>query len=68
MGSTASKQGAVHGWQPATPGATPPKLSKSGYDITPMTLEERNKAAAQLTDFQRSVHVMENLQRKTNNT
>lgn len=29
------------------------KISKSGYDVTPLTEEERQAAAANLTDFQR---------------
>lgn len=58
MGSAGSKAGeggaAQQGWQPGAPGQ-PRRLSKSGYDITPMTVDERIAAAAQLTDFQRNV-------------
>lgn len=49
MGSSSSKQE----WQPSAEGTSTRKISKSGYDITPMTAEERKKAAASLTDFQR---------------
>jgi hypothetical protein len=45
-------------WQPlpALPAAdTPRKVSKSGYDVTPLTAEERAAAARELTDFQKYV-------------
>lgn len=57
MGSSGSKSGgggATAGWQPSQPGAAR-KVSQSGYDITPLTVEERIEAAAPLTDFQRHV-------------
>lgn len=57
MGSSSSKSAggsAGAGWQPSQPGA-PRKISGSGYDITPLTVEERIAAAAPLTDFQRHV-------------
>jgi hypothetical protein len=51
MGSSSSKS---EGWQPAT-ADTPRRISKAGYDVTPMTAEQRAAAAAKLTDFQRYV-------------
>lgn len=51
MGGSTSK---TEGWQPAT-ADTPRRVSKAGYDITPLTAEQREAAAAKLTDFQRSV-------------
>lgn len=53
MGSGSSKHG-TGAWQPAAPDTTK-KISKAGYDITPLTLQERDAAASQLTDFQRHV-------------
>ncbi|KAI3429528.1 hypothetical protein D9Q98_005616 [Chlorella vulgaris] len=41
-------------WQPAA-ADTPRRFSKSGHDITPLTMEQRIAAAASLTDFQRNV-------------
>ena len=35
------------------------KVSKSGYDITPLTLEARDNAAAKLTPFQQDVTLHE---------
>jgi len=53
MGSGASKSSS-EGWQPSpTGGTTERKVSKSGYDITPLTEEERKRSSASLTDFQR---------------
>eukprot|EP00882_Tetradesmus_deserticola_P033069 GHRQ01037741.1.p2 GENE.GHRQ01037741.1~~GHRQ01037741.1.p2 ORF type:complete len:113 (+),score=29.50 GHRQ01037741.1:180-518(+) len=55
MGSAASKAGAEgsrEGWAPST-GAAPRKLSQSGFDVTPLTAEQRQQEAAKLNDFQR---------------
>lgn len=47
---------AVKGWQPTMPGAqVPRKVSRSGFDITPLTQEQREQYASKLTDFQRNV-------------
>lgn len=57
MGSSGSKSqagGDGAGWQPSQPGA-PRRVSQSGHDITPLTVEERIAAAAPLSDFQRHV-------------
>lgn len=48
MGTSSSKAG----WQPGAADA-PRKFSSSGYDVTPLTTEQRIQAAAPLTDFQR---------------
>ena len=55
MGGSGSKQS--HGpWHPSPPGGpTERKISKSGYDITPLTEDEIKKYSAQLTPFQRDV-------------
>lgn len=37
---------------PAAEG-TPRKVSRSGFDVTPLTAEQKAKEAAQLTDFQK---------------
>lgn len=58
MGSAGSKAegsgSAQGGWQPGAPGQ-PRIYSASGFDITPLTTEERIEAARGLTDFQRYV-------------
>eukprot|EP01024_Parvocaulis_polyphysoides_P015513 TRINITY_DN167_c1_g1_i1.p2 TRINITY_DN167_c1_g1~~TRINITY_DN167_c1_g1_i1.p2 ORF type:complete len:217 (-),score=33.26 TRINITY_DN167_c1_g1_i1:233-883(-) len=41
-------------WQPSN-GSNEKKVSKLGYDVTPMTLEEREAAAKPLNDFQKYV-------------
>ena len=57
MGSTLSRSsGSGQGWQPSPAGGTQERrVSKAGYDITPMTAEDREREAAKLTDFQRQV-------------
>lgn len=50
MGGKSSKAG----WQPST-GGEERKLSRSGYDITPLTMEERNRIAKELPGKTRSV-------------
>lgn len=51
MGAGASKQGV---WRPS-PAAGPKEkvVSKSGFDVTPLTQDQREKEAAGLSDFQR---------------
>jgi methionine-R-sulfoxide reductase len=54
MGSNTSK----HGWNPSPAPAIDPsqkKISKSGQDITPLTIEQRTTAAQELNDFQKYV-------------
>ena len=51
MGASTSR---AEEWQAAS-ADTPRRISKSGYDITPLTPEQREAAAAPLTDFQRAV-------------
>lgn len=47
------------GWAPSSGDSTEAKVSKSGYDITPLTLEARDNAAAKLTPFQQDVTLHE---------
>lgn len=56
MGSSSSKE-SLGGWQPSPSGSasTEKRISKSGYDITPLTKEEIQRYSAQLTPFQRDV-------------
>ncbi|PNW85637.1 hypothetical protein CHLRE_03g195850v5 [Chlamydomonas reinhardtii] len=42
------------GWAPRDE-STPAKVSRAGYDVTPLTAEERQRAAEGLTDFQKYV-------------
>eukprot|EP01025_Chloroclados_australasicus_P032201 TRINITY_DN3262_c0_g1_i3.p2 TRINITY_DN3262_c0_g1~~TRINITY_DN3262_c0_g1_i3.p2 ORF type:complete len:218 (-),score=21.66 TRINITY_DN3262_c0_g1_i3:491-1144(-) len=49
-----SSRSRSQGWQPST-GDKVQKVSKSGYDVTPMTLEEREASAKPLNDFQKYV-------------
>jgi peptide methionine sulfoxide reductase MsrB len=51
MGSSASKAG----WQPSAAQSGAAKISASGYDITPMTRERREQAAASLPAQTRNV-------------
>jgi methionine-R-sulfoxide reductase len=51
MGGSSSK---ASGWEPSKAGAER-KLSRSGYDITPLTLEERNRIAKELPGTSRNV-------------
>eukprot|EP00882_Tetradesmus_deserticola_P004497 GHRQ01004743.1.p1 GENE.GHRQ01004743.1~~GHRQ01004743.1.p1 ORF type:complete len:227 (+),score=63.43 GHRQ01004743.1:180-860(+) len=65
MGSAASKAGAEgsrEGWAPST-GAAPRKLSQSGFDVTPLTAEQRQQEAAKLNDFQRYVTLEQGTER-----
>ena len=50
MGSKSSKS---NSWQPGTPGM-PRKYSAAGYDITPLTKEEKEQAAAGLSSQTKS--------------
>jgi hypothetical protein len=34
-------------------GSEPRKVSRSGFDVTPLTAEQRQQEAAKLNDFQR---------------
>ncbi|KAF8067191.1 msrB [Scenedesmus sp. PABB004] len=56
MGASSSSAAAKPraGWAPGD-GATPRKVSRSGFDVTPLTPEQRAAEAASLTDFQRYV-------------
>lgn len=42
-------------WAPSATADAPRRISKSGYDITPLTAEQREAAAAGLTPHQRDV-------------
>ncbi len=37
--------GAASGWKPAVPGATQTRISKAGFNITPLTIEQREQLA-----------------------
>lgn len=52
MGSGSSVE--RKGWAPATEN-TPKKVSKSGFDVTPLTAQAKEQEAKKLTDFQRHV-------------
>lgn len=52
------------GWDPSPSGdAVTQKVSKSGYDVTPLTMEQKKEAAAALTSFQRHVNLEEGTER-----
>ena len=52
MGSSGSK--AAPGWRPSPEGgAAERRLSKAGYDITPLMQSDIKRLAASLTPFQR---------------
>ena len=51
MGGGSSKSG----WQPSSAASGERKLTASGYDVTPLTAEQRAAAAASLSPFQRHV-------------
>ena len=54
MGGGGSKS--AGGWHPSPPsGAAPRKISKAGFDVTPLSEEERQRYAEGLTDFQKYV-------------
>jgi len=55
MGGSSSKGSTTSGWQPATEGAQQRKISKSGYDVTPLTEAQREEAAKGLSAHQRDV-------------
>lgn len=47
---------AAKGWAPTPAGvAAQPRLSKSGYDVSPLNVQQREVFAKKLTDFQRYV-------------
>eukprot|EP00191_Tetraselmis_sp_GSL018_P000299 CAMPEP_0177610688 /NCGR_PEP_ID=MMETSP0419_2-20121207/19934_1 /TAXON_ID=582737 /ORGANISM="Tetraselmis sp., Strain GSL018" /LENGTH=179 /DNA_ID=CAMNT_0019106053 /DNA_START=174 /DNA_END=713 /DNA_ORIENTATION=+ len=52
MGAKGSK---ANGWNPSEGDSVQEKLSKSGYNIAPMTKQERKDAAEGLSRFQRQV-------------
>lgn len=61
MGAGAS-QGGMWRPSPAT-GAKERRLSKSGFDVTPMTSEERDREAAKLSEFGRYVTLKQGTER-----
>lgn len=63
MGAAGSKE-ERKGWAPATAAeGTPRKVSRSGFDVTPLTAEQKAKEAAQLTDFQKYVTLEQGTER-----
>jgi len=65
MGAAGSKTDAREGWAPAAASAdgTPRKVSRSGFDVTPLTPEQKAQEAQQLTDFQRYVTLEQGTER-----
>eukprot|EP00803_Ostreobium_quekettii_P000123 evm.model.scf_11.2 EVM.evm.TU.scf_11.2 scf_11:9538-12524(-) len=61
MGSQVSKvakkiqASARSGWAPSAEDGADRKISKSGYDVTPLTLKQKAEDAAKLNNFQRNV-------------
>ena len=45
----------IHSFLHADGSSTEPQVSASGFDVTPLTIEQRNAAAKELTEFQRYV-------------
>ncbi|WIA32863.1 hypothetical protein OEZ86_006038 [Tetradesmus obliquus] len=64
MGATASKaaEGGREGWAPSA-GSGSRKVSKLGFDVTPLTAEQRQAEAAKLNDFQRYVTLEQGTER-----
>ncbi|KAI8475883.1 MAG: Mss4-like protein [Monoraphidium minutum] len=60
MGAAPSKQGV---WRPSPPVGAEKVVSKSGFDVTPLTVEQRDKGAAGLTEFQRYVTLKQGTER-----
>lgn len=54
MGASASSNSNAKGWQPSGEGSEQ-RMSKSGYDITPLTLEQQQESAKSLTSHERNV-------------
>lgn len=54
MGSKTSK-GSSQGWSPSAEEKSGERISKAGYDITPLTLEKQKQLAASLTSHERDV-------------
>lgn len=54
---------AKKGWEPSPVNVTTKKTSKAGYDVTPLTLEEKEEAAEKLTPLQRHVNLEEGTER-----
>jgi peptide-methionine (R)-S-oxide reductase len=64
MGSKASRAAAgSDGWQPSSTNTSEKLVSKSGYDVTPLTAEQRAEAAAKLTKFQKYVTLEQGTER-----
>eukprot|EP00878_Enallax_costatus_P032604 GHUV01035847.1.p2 GENE.GHUV01035847.1~~GHUV01035847.1.p2 ORF type:complete len:112 (+),score=14.18 GHUV01035847.1:444-779(+) len=63
MGSSASKSASGRpSWTPNT-GMIGRKVSRSGFDVTPLTPEEKAAEAAKLNDFQRYVTLEQGTER-----
>jgi len=63
MGNKASMAGSGEGWAPSSTEVVDRKLSKSGYDVTPLTDEQKAAEAAKLTEFQRYVTLQQGTER-----
>lgn len=51
------------GWEPSPNEGTVQKISKAGFDVTPLTANEKAQLANKLTDFQRQVTLEEGTER-----
>ena len=60
MGGSGSKQ---QGWQPSQGGGAPGRVSRSGYDVTPLTAAERDALAAPLPDLSKRVTLQHGTER-----
>lgn len=58
MGLGPSRQvGVKAGWKPAKGDEVARRMSQSGYDLTPLTVEKKSELASKLTDHQRRVAI-----------
>jgi methionine-R-sulfoxide reductase len=62
MGSKTSK-GNSQGWQPSPEEKSGERISKAGYDITPLTLEKQKQLAASLSPHERDVSLASGTER-----
>lgn len=63
MGNKASLARAREGWEPSPSSSGDRKISKAGYDVTPLTAEQKAAEAAKLTEFQRYVTLNQGTER-----
>jgi peptide-methionine (R)-S-oxide reductase len=64
MGSKVSRASSgKDGWQPSSSASVEKEISKSGFDVTPLTPEQREEAAAQLPKMARYVTLEQGTER-----